>query len=79
NSDKTFLVGFKFSPRARVKTLLLQAKELLRLTKSDIIVANRFKNNRYLAYLVTKNRIYGSYNNKAGLTGRLTSLLEEKL
>jgi phosphopantothenoylcysteine decarboxylase/phosphopantothenate--cysteine ligase len=50
------LVGFKFEPEASSLKLIKAARQLICKAKTDLVVANTQKKERYLAYLVTGNQ-----------------------
>jgi phosphopantothenoylcysteine decarboxylase/phosphopantothenate--cysteine ligase len=69
------LVGFKFEPNTTRKKLAREAQQLIINTQADLVVANTLKNNRYIAYLVTGNRISAPIFSKEGTAKNLIRAL----
>jgi phosphopantothenoylcysteine decarboxylase/phosphopantothenate--cysteine ligase len=61
----TFLVGFKFEPNASRNSLIKEANCQIDSYGSNLVVANTVRDGSYLAYLVSKNGIYGVLRSKA--------------
>jgi len=69
-----FLVGFKFEPQAKKQVLLKEARNLMRSTGADLVVANSAKNG-YLAYLVSAVNNHGPFNTKESMSMNLIKLI----
>ena len=74
-----FLVGFKFEPAVKREILVGKAKSLLSRAKLDLVVANTVDKNRYRAYIINQNRLYGPLKNKDALVEQLIDLIGERL
>lgn len=72
-----FLVGFKFEPEIEKHKLIENTKILIRRSNLDLAVANTINKNRYEAYIINKNKIYGTFQNRKVLTIRLIKVIEE--
>ncbi|PIP19146.1 MAG: hypothetical protein COT38_05905 [Candidatus Omnitrophica bacterium CG08_land_8_20_14_0_20_41_16] len=70
-----FLVGFKFEPKASKINLIKEARRLIKNTHSDLIAANTLKNNHYLAYLVSPDKIRGPMRSKKNMAESLIKIL----
>jgi phosphopantothenoylcysteine synthetase/decarboxylase len=69
------VVGFKFEPKAKKCLLLEKAKCLLNNSRINFVVANSMKNNRYTAYVLGDNQIYGPVSSKTDMANGLISLI----
>ena len=69
------VIAFKFEPGVNKKRLIRQGRILLLQNTSDLVVANTLIGRRYLAYLVTRNNIYGPINSREGLVKNLINRL----
>lgn len=71
------VVAFKFEPRAAKATLCAHARQLLKRSHADIVVANTAHGKKYTAYLVESAKITGPLDSKEALvetlTGRITA------
>jgi len=71
------VVGFKFEPSAAQNMLLGEAKKLIEQAQLDLAVANTVDKQRYKAYIISRNKIYGVFRNKSALTNKLINLLSQ--
>lgn len=67
----TLAVAFKFEPDTKANKLIHRAKTLLRNTDMDLVVANSIYDNRYLAYILSKDEVVGPISSKKKLSGEL--------
>jgi len=74
-----FLVGFKFEPGARKNILLKKTRNLMWRADLDLAVANSIDKNRYEAYILKQNKVYGPWQNKNTLVNKLVNLIGENL
>lgn len=74
-----FLVGFKFEPRSGKDTLIKKTKELIWRVNLDLAVANTTSGNRYCAYIINHDKIYGPMLNKEDMTKKLIKLIGDNL
>lgn len=74
-----FLVGFKFEPDISKRRLLIVARRLIKRSASDLVAANTVKDNRYQAYIISKDKISGLLKNKHILAQRLINRIGERL
>jgi phosphopantothenoylcysteine decarboxylase/phosphopantothenate--cysteine ligase len=72
-----FAVGFKFEPDTSKCNLIRSAERLLRHGQLDLVVGNTIKKNKYLAYIVARDKISGIIRNKKDLTQRLIKAIEK--
>lgn len=70
-----FLVGFKFEPESGREKLIRDARKLIERADCELVVANSIDENRYLAYIVSRNRVYGPVSNKSALALKLRNLI----
>jgi phosphopantothenoylcysteine decarboxylase/phosphopantothenate--cysteine ligase len=70
-----FLIGFKFEPCAGKKFLIEKTKKLIKQANLDLAVANTIDKNKYQAYIVNQNRIYGPWWNKNDLAKNLIRVM----
>jgi len=70
-SPRSLLVGFKFEPKANKKTLIREARKLMKDTRADRVVANTIEGNKYTAYLVRQNKVEGYFSTKNSLIRNL--------
>jgi len=78
--DRTlFLVGFKFEPGVRKKILIDKTRSLVSHAGLDLAVANTIDRNRYLAYIVEREKIYGPILNKKAMVEKLVNITGEKI
>lgn len=70
-----FLVGFKFEPKASKARLIREARQLINNTRTDLVVANTLKSERYVAFIVNSNRQSGPIFDKKTTTNNLTKTL----
>lgn len=70
-------VAFKFEPYTKANKLIRRAKTLLRNTDMDLVVANSIYDNRYLAYILSKDEIVGPIPSKKKLSGELIKKIGE--
>ena len=74
--DKSiFLVGFKFEPNAAKLLLIKRARSLMCCLGSDLVVANTINQNRYTAYIVNQDKIYGPIWNRKNLAEKLIKII----
>lgn len=76
-SPGSFLIGFKFEPQASKRSLLKQARLLMRRAHLDLVVANSRVKNKYAAYLVKAKNKYGPFLKKERLSRGLIGLIEK--
>ena len=69
------LVGFKFEHGLNKDALIKSAKVLLNRSSSDLVVANTVLGNKYKAFIVSKERIYGPISDKKSMVSKLLNLL----
>jgi phosphopantothenoylcysteine decarboxylase/phosphopantothenate--cysteine ligase len=77
--DSLFLVGFKFSTEAKKYKLVEDAKKLMVRANLDLVVTNTLNKNRYQAYIINQNKIYGTFYNKNTLADKLIEVMEKNL
>jgi len=58
------LVGFKYEAEAKKKRLLQKARELIKNTKADLVLANTVRKDKYIAYLFHPKLTSGPFSNK---------------
>ncbi len=71
----TFLVGFKFEPRASREILIKEARKLIEQARADLVVANTFAANGYKGYLVNHSQVRGPFYQKELLTKELFNFI----
>ncbi|MCX5696026.1 MAG: phosphopantothenoylcysteine decarboxylase [Candidatus Omnitrophica bacterium] len=76
-SPCSFLIGFKFEPQASKRSLIKQARLLMRRAHLDLVVANSLVKNNYVAYLVKAKNKYGPFLKKERLSRGLIGLIEK--
>lgn len=69
--NSLFLAGFKFEPDINKEKLLAQARELMKRSTCNLVVANTVKAGRYLAYLVAGDKVEGPLYTKEKLAKQL--------
>lgn len=74
-----FLVGFKFELGVRKKILIDKTRSLISRAGLDLAVANTIDKNRYLAYIVEREKIYGPMLNKKDMVEKLVNITGEKI
>ena len=74
-----FLVGFKFELGVRKKILIDKTRSLISRAGLDLAVANTIDKNRYLAYIVEREKIYGPILNKKDMVEKLVNITGEKI
>lgn len=75
---KLFLVGFKFKPDAQKCALLKDAKNFMKRSGANLVVANTLtKNNKYLAYITDGTQVKGPFKTKKRLSQGLIGLLKQ--
>lgn len=72
-----FLVGFKFEPNLDKARLIKSTKALIQRAKLNLAIANTINQNRYKAYLVNEDKIYGPFSSRNALTRDLIKVLEK--
>lgn len=73
-----FMVGFKYVPDTKKTALLGDAKKLMNISRSDIVIANTIDKNGYRAYILGRHRsISGPLKNKSQMTDKLISIIGE--
>jgi len=77
--NSLFLVGFKFQPQATKAVLIKETKKLIRRANLDLAVANTIERNRYAAYIVETEKIYGQMFNKKDMVRKLVKLTGDYL
>lgn len=79
-SPATFLVAFKLEFGLSKEGLIIEAKKLMKRSRSNLIVANTFHNNQYRAYILDKEKIKaGPFFSKQNLAKRLIRTIGENL
>ncbi|MFZ2602548.1 MAG: phosphopantothenoylcysteine decarboxylase [Candidatus Omnitrophota bacterium] len=72
NKNKALKVtGFKFETRADRNKLVNKAKALLKRSKSDLVVANTISNSKYIAYIISSDKLSGPISDKEKLASEL--------
>jgi len=74
-----FLVGFKFELGVRKKILIDKTRSLISRAGLDLAIANTIDKNRYLAYIVEREKIYGPILNKKDMVEKLVNITGEKI
>jgi phosphopantothenoylcysteine synthetase/decarboxylase len=74
-AHNSFIIGFKYDPRTTYNALINSAKDLMRSSKLDAVVANTVINGRYKAYIVTEGSVSSPAASKNELIKKLASLL----
>ncbi|MDP1853151.1 MAG: phosphopantothenoylcysteine decarboxylase [Candidatus Omnitrophota bacterium] len=69
--NSLFLAGFKFEPDINKEKLLAQARELMKRSACDLVVANTLRGGRYSAYLVRSDKVQGPLYTKKKLAEQL--------
>ena len=69
------LVGFKFEPDSGKEKLIRGARKLIERADCELVVANCIDKKRYLAYIVSRDRIYGPVRSKSALAQKLINLI----
>lgn len=75
--SSVFLVGFKYEIGITKKELLKRAGNLNKRLDPGITVANTIKNNRYEAYIINKQVVFGPFRNKNNMADRLLAIIGE--
>jgi len=78
-SPATFLVAFKLEFGLTKNKLIAEARQLLKRSRADLVVANTFDKNRYRAYIFNGEVIKGPLLNKRNLAKKLIHDLGESL
>ncbi|MCU0651017.1 MAG: phosphopantothenoylcysteine decarboxylase [Candidatus Omnitrophica bacterium] len=74
-AHNSYTIGFKFDPRTTKNVLLKSARELLKSSDLDAVVANTVINGSYHAFILTPDSVSGSILSKKDLAGKLIKLL----
>jgi phosphopantothenoylcysteine decarboxylase/phosphopantothenate--cysteine ligase len=75
-----FLVGFKLETAADKRSLLSQAKILIREAKCDLVIANALNKNNYSAYIINNaGDVCAKANSRKEIAHRLIKTLKENL
>lgn len=69
------LFAFKFEPGVSKSKLINKAKELLKRSESDFVVANTVSGKKYSAYIIERQKISGKINSKEELAELITTKL----
>ncbi len=75
--QKLFLVGFKLEPDAQKCALLKDAINFMQRSGSNLVVANSFVKNKYLAYITDGTGIKGPFKTKKKLSQGLVRSLKQ--
>jgi phosphopantothenoylcysteine decarboxylase/phosphopantothenate--cysteine ligase len=73
----SYLVGFKFEPQATESILIKEARRLIKRAKLDLAVANSSRDNKYRAYLVNSNEVFGPFSSKSSMVRSLIGSLKK--
>lgn len=71
-----FVIAFKFEPKAKIESLIREAKMLQNKYSCDLVVANTIFGNRYLAYIVGKSHFVGPLGKKEHLVQGLIKTIK---
>jgi len=71
-----FLVGFKYEVEASRKSLIQKARQLIKTTQADLVVANTLRKEKYIAYLVTANKCSGPIFAKSSAVNTLIKAIK---
>lgn len=71
-----FLVGFKLQPQACQRSLLKNARGLIRKSRADLVVANTFNGEAYRAFIMDSKHICASVSDKKAMARKLVEVLE---
>ncbi len=74
-----FLVMFKLEGAVTDAVLLKRALEAMKRVGADLVIANRFINNKYRGFVLGSNDILARSVSKKALAANLFKILEEKL
>ncbi|MEW6008377.1 MAG: phosphopantothenoylcysteine decarboxylase [Candidatus Omnitrophota bacterium] len=78
-ASNSFLVMFKLEPNVSDTQLIKRARTAQEKAAADIIVANKFKNNRLKSFILNHQGMLAKSNSRLGLARKLISILEEKI
>lgn len=70
-----YLVGFKFEPGAGKAMLIKNTRALIKRANLDIAVANTPQKNKYRAYILKQDKIYGPLLSKNKLVDKLANII----
>lgn len=71
-----FVVAFKFEATSAKRVFIRRARELMRRSNLDLVVANAVNGNNYLAYIVNSlSEAYGPMHNKKGMAAQLIKIM----
>lgn len=70
-----FVTAFKYEPRAGKRKLICEARDLIRRSRADLVVANTVTAGRYMAFLVDKTSVSRAIVSKKQLVKELSARL----
>lgn len=72
-----FLVGFKYEPEAKKDYLYQEAVNLIKQSHADLVVSNTTRKGRYLAILVSPDKVSKVFKNKASLAEGIIKVIKD--